>query len=301
MTVWKSSCRKRAHPDMAAATPASGSTPAPALLSVQPGSMLPLAGALQTTLVPLLQQQQQQEQQPAELQQQQQQQQQHQKEQELVRTWQTPAETPVAPQLQQAACGQQGTQLRQQLKLPVVHAQAQVQVAKQAYVPIALQAKQVDHVSKHAGPAKQAQTAVLVKQTQHAQHAGLAQHAETQVIDKQTQQAQHASPAKQAQHAPQQAQRAPYALPAEHSTQQAAQQAKRMLSGQQDLLPQIDPRGQNAAQAQCVKVSERSEQLTSKRPAPSSDVNSSVKRHKVSMLSHSTLCYLCCVHSLYLH
>ena len=257
--------------------------------------MHPLAGAMQTTSVPLLQQPQLEQQQQL----------QHQKQQELVRPLQTPAEILVAPQLQQAGHGQQGTQLQQQLKLPGVHAQAKGHGANQAYAPTALQTKQVNHVSKqaqHAGPAKQAQTVVLAKQ---AQHAGLAQHAETQVTNTQAQQAQHASPAKQAQHAspakqaqdaPQQAQRAPYALPAEHSTEQAAQQAKRMLSEQQELLPQIDQRGQNDVQAHSVKVSDHSEQLTPDRPASSANTNSSVKRHKVSIeLGHPVLLVLCAV------
>ena len=294
MAVWKSSCCKRAHLDMAAASPAVGSTPAPSLASVHP-----LAGAVQMTSVPLLQQQ---------LYQEQQQQQQHQEKQGLDRPLQTPKENRVTTQLQQADDGQHDTQLQQQPELASKHAQAQGQSAKQA--PIALQAKLVNHASKqtpHAGSAKQAQTAILAKQAQHTQHAGLAQ-AQTAVTAKQAQQAQHAGPAKQAQHAqhagppkqaqhaPQQTQQAPHALSAQHSTQQAAQQANQVLPGQQDLLPQIDKRGKPAAQVQSVKVSAHSEQFTPKRPAPSAIVSSSAKRHKVSSLNQAILFSLCSLH-----
>ena len=299
MAVWKSSCRKGAHLDLAAANPAVGSTLAPSVASVHP-----LAGAVQMTSVPLLQQQLYQEQQ----QQQQQQQQQHQEKQGLDTPLQTPKENPVTTQLQQAGDGQHGTQLQQQPEMASKHAQAQGQGAKQA--PIALQAKQVNHASKqtpHAGSAKQAQTAILAKQVQHTQHAGLAQ-AQTAVTVKQAQQAQHAGPpkqaqhaqhagpAKQAQHAPQQTQQALSAPSAQHSTQQAAQQANQTLPGQQDLLPQIDKRGKPATQAQSVEVSANSEQFTPKRPAPSAIVSSSAKRHKVSSLSQAILFSLCSLH-----
>ena len=303
MAVWESSCRKRAHADMAAATPASDSAPAPALLFVQPGSMHPLAGAAQTTAVPLLQQQEQQQQQRQE--QHRQELHQHQEQQELGRPLQTPAENPVAPQLQQPDRGQRGTPLQQQPKLPGEHAQAKCQGAKQAYA--ALQAKhgekapQQAQQTQYADSAKQAHTAVPANQ---AQHACPAKQAHTAVLAKH---AQRADPAQQAQRAPDQAQQAPLALPAQRplqrqhavqattKTQQAAQHTKQMLPGQQDGLPRLKQRGQHAAQAQSVKVSQHSEQLHPKRPAPSADINSSVKRHKVSSLTYTILFFSGCV------
>ena len=313
MAVWKSSSsRKRAHPDRATAAPVSVTPPAPALLSMQPGGMHALAAAVQTKSVPLLHREQQQQhreqqQQHQEQQQQrreQQQQQQHQEQQGLGRPLQAPGGTPATHQLPQADHVQRVTQL-QQGELPGEHAaqsQAKSQGSKQAHVPLASEAKQVNNTpiyAQHAGPAQQAQAAGPTKQAQQAQHAGPVQQAQTAV------------PAKQAQHAPQQAQQAQHTPQAEHgllarspqqrqhalqamtNTQQAAQHATRMAPEQQAVLPQVAQRVQHAVSLPPIMVSEQSKQLATKRPAPSSDVLSHVKRHKVSICTRP----FCSAHS----
>lgn len=281
MAVWKSSfCRKGAHPDMAAAIPASVTTPAPALLSMQPGSMHPLAAVQSNCLL----QQRREQQQCLE------QQQQHPERQGLGRPLQAPEGTPVAPLLPQADHVQQVTQL-QRGELPGKHAQAKGQGAKQALVPLT----SPKH-AQHAGPAQQAQTAGPTKQ---AQHAGPAQQART------------ADPAKQAQHAPQQAQHTPqaehallaqspqqrqHALQAKTNTQQAVPHSTEMPPAPQAVLPQTAQPAQHAALDPPHMVSQQSQQLNLKRAAPRADVNPHAKRRKVSTMHYAIPLYSCYVH-----
>lgn len=309
VAVWKSSsCRKGAHPDMAAATPASATVPIPALLSLQPGSMHPMAAAVQSKS--LLQQRREQQQRLE-------QQQQHPEQQGLGRPLQAPEGTPVAPLLPQADHVQRVTQL-QRGELPGEHAQAKGQGAKQALVPLT----SPKH-AQHAGPAQQAQTAGPTKQAQQAQHAGPAQQAQKAGPIKQAQQAQHAGPAqqartadpaKQAQHAPQHAQQAQqtpqaehallaqsiqqgqHALPAKTDTQQAVPHSTQMPPAPQAVLSQTAQTAQHAALDPPNMVSEQSQQLNPKRAAPRADVNPHVKRRKVSAMHYAIPLYSCYVH-----
>lgn len=260
VAVWKSSCRKRAHADVAATTPASASTAALALLSIQPEGMLAVAIA-----VPLLHQQQQ---------------------QGLDRPLLTPDESPVAPQLADHG------QLQQQPKQPSGHAQVNGQGAQQAQqVPLAVQAKQAQQ-AQHACPEKPAQNAVQGKQDQH--------------LPQPAQRTQHALPAQQAQHAllaepAVQGQRAVQAVTSTQHSGQATQQAKQPLPDPPSVLPQLVHKPQHvqhAVQIPSSMVSVPSEQLTLKRPAPSADNHSTVKRHKVCMRCCSTYLF---VHAFSLH
>ena len=276
VAVWKSSCRKRAHSDMTAATPASGISAVPAVTCMQqPGGTPACAVAVQTPSVPLL----------------------------LQPQGQQGLQQGLAP----AEHGRPDVQLQQQPKLPDEHAQTEGCRMQQTPAPYAVQAKQANdsamgaeqagqiRQAPHATLAKQAQQAVQAKQAQHAPPATYAQHALQQA-----QRIQHALPAQRALPATP-AQHAQHGMQAVTNTQrsvqlpaQQTQQAKQTPPAQPAVTPQVAQRTQYvqpAAKPSLSMAPQPSEQLHPKRPAPSADDPAPVKRHKVHTQEQEPNCF----------